>query len=293
MKVLIFGAKGALGQDLADAFGAAGHDVVGLDREELDVTVEDAVRRAVADARPSLVVNAAAWNDVDGAEDPARRHLAFAVNGRAPGVMAEAARDAGATFVHFSTDYVFAGDRPEGYREDDEPSPVSAYGESKLEGERAVRAAGGKSYVCRLSKLFGRPGSSPSAKPSFVNVMRRLAAERPELTIVDEEVGMPTYTKDIAEAVVRLVSGGYAAGVYHIVNEGPGVTWYGFAEEFLPMLGLRTPRRPVPSSAFPKPAKRPLHAKLLNTKFPPLRPRTEALRAFFAEYPPAAEKAEG
>lgn len=283
MKALIFGANGNLGQDLVRAFADAGHEPVGLGREGGDVTDVAATLARILDGKYDVIVNAAAYNNVDAAEDPSNRNLVFALNADAPRVMAEAARQAGATFVHFSTDYVFDGQKTEGYAEHDEPRPLSVYGESKLAGERAVAAAGGRAFIVRTSKLFGLPGSSRSAKPSFVAVMTNLAKTKPELSIVDEEVGMPTYTADLAEATVRLVTGNFDPGIYHLVNDGPGVTWYGFADEFFGIQGITTPRKPVPMSAFPRPAKRPLHAALRNTKFPPLRPRVEALKAFFAE----------
>jgi dTDP-4-dehydrorhamnose reductase len=285
MKVAVFGAKGNLGQDLVAAFEAAGHEVAAFDREDIDVTDGQALADRIASGGYGAVINSVAWNNVDGAEDAANRGAVFTLNVEVPRVMAEAAKAAGAAFVHYSTDYVFAGDKPEGYSESDEPRPISVYGQSKLQGEQAVAAAGGRWYVCRLSKIFGRPGASELSKPSFVSVMVRLAKTKPELTVVDEEVGSPSYTRDIAEATVKLVADGFPAGVYHLVNEGPGVTWYGFAEEFFGILGVKTPRKPVPSSMFPKPAKRPMLAKLVNTKFPPLRPRVEALKAFFDENP--------
>jgi dTDP-4-dehydrorhamnose reductase len=283
MKTLVIGARGNLGQDLVRVFRDAGHEVVGLDRQELDVADAGAVRSRIIDGGYDAVLNAVAWNNVDTAEDPANRDAVWALNETAPSVMAKAAEEAGAAFVHYSTDYVFSGDKPEGYVESDEPSAISAYGRSKADGERAVAEIGGRAYVCRLSKLFGRQGSSPSSKPSFVSIMTKLAATKPKLGIVDEEVGMPTYTLDIAQATERLIVGGFAPGIYHLINEGPGVTWYGFAEEFFGILGVTTPRKPVPSSLFPKPARRPKFAALRNTKFPPLRPRVEALKAFFAE----------
>ncbi|MDP3985486.1 MAG: sugar nucleotide-binding protein, partial [bacterium] len=229
--------------------------------------------------------NAVAWNNVDAAEDPAHHGVVWQLNAEVPRVMAEAAKEAGAAFVHYSTDYVFPGTKPEGYHETDVPQPISKYGESKLAGEYAVQKVGGQSYICRLSKLFGRPGSSPLAKPNFVNIMVKLAKTKPSLTIVDEEVGMPTYTKDIAVATMKLITDGFEPGIYHLVNEGPGVTWYGFAEEFFEILDSKTPRTPVPSSQFPKPAARPKHAALINTKFPLLRTRRAALVDFFKTYP--------
>ncbi|OIO52604.1 dTDP-4-dehydrorhamnose reductase [Candidatus Uhrbacteria bacterium CG_4_10_14_0_8_um_filter_58_22] len=285
MKVLILGARGNLGQDLVRAFGLAGHEMVGLDHDRLDVTDREAVRGHVSAGGYGAIVNAVAWNDVDGAEDPIKRELAWKLNVEVPGRLAELSREVGAAFVHYSSDFVFDGTKLEGYTEDDAPAPISVYGESKLAGEEAVRAAGGKWFVCRSSKLFGRPGSSPSSKPSFVNLMLKLAAERPKLTVVDEEVGSPTYTDDLAEATVRLVAGRYDPGVYHLVNSGTGVTWYGFVRELFGLLGVETPCDPVPASAFPRPARRPNFGQLLSTKFPPLRDRQAALQAFFAECP--------
>jgi len=148
-------------------------------------------------------------------------------------------RDSGAAFGHYSTDYVFAGDKPEGYKEDDTPALISVYDESKLAGEQAVASAGGRSYVCRLSKIFGRPGTSTIAKPSFVSAMVGFGQTKPSLTIDDEEVGSLTYTRDVAEATVRLLTEQFPPGINHLVNEGPGVTWYGFAEEFFDLLGIQ------------------------------------------------------
>jgi dTDP-4-dehydrorhamnose reductase len=283
MKMLVIGAKGNLGQDLVRAFVAAGHDVVGVDRETLDVTDTVAVRGMIIDGAYGAVVNATAWNNVDAAEDPANRAAVWALNADAPGVMAAAAKESGAAFVHYSTDYVFDGMKKEGYVEDDVPRPISVYGESKLAGERAVQDVGGKWYVCRTSKLFGAPGASASSKPSFVSIMLGLAKTKPELSIVDEEVGMPTYTRDLAKATVALLTKGFPSGIYHLVNDGSGVTWYGFAEEFFGMRGITTLRKPVLAAQFPKPAHRPKFAALRNTKFPLLRSRIDALRAFFEE----------
>ncbi|OGM00502.1 dTDP-4-dehydrorhamnose reductase [Candidatus Uhrbacteria bacterium RIFOXYC2_FULL_47_19] len=287
MKVLILGAHGNLGQDLVRAFGLAGHEVVGLNHEGLDVTDQEAVRSHVLAGEYGAIVNAVAWNDVDGAEDPIKRELAWKLNATTPGFLAGLAREVDATFVHYSSDFVFDGTKLEGYAEDDTPAPISVYGESKLAGERAVQEVGGKWYVCRSSKLFGRPGTSPSSKPSFVSLMLKLAAERSKLTVVDEEVGSPTYTTDLAEATVRLLSGGYEPGIYHLINEGAGVTWYGFIQEFFGLLGVETPCDPVPASAFPRPAQRPKFGQLNNTKFPLLRDRQTALQAFFTECPEA------
>jgi len=285
MKLLILGGHGNLGQDLVRVFGAAGHDVESTDKATLDVTDREAVRAQVLGGNYDVIINAVAWNDVDGAEDQANRALVWELNAAVPGRLATLAKEVGARFVHYSTDYVFAGTKPEGYNEDDAPAPISAYGESKLAGEVAVRAVGGDYFICRLSKLFGQPGSSPAAKPSFVSIMLKLAAERPELKIVDEEVGLPTYTADVAAATLQMLTENAVPGIYHLANDGPGVTWHEFAEEFFALLGVETPRQAVSSAEFPKPARRPAQAKLNNTKLPPLRARQAALRAFFADHP--------
>ena len=280
MKVLVTGGKGALGQDVAEVFAAHGHEVRALDRESLDITDAGAVMAFVNEHQPELIINCAAYNLVDKVEEAELYPLAYAINATGPHNLALAASSVGATLVHLSTDYVFAGDRPDGYAEDSQRAPVSKYGETKAQGEKFVEDVGGKYFIVRTSKLFGRPATSEAAKESFVSLMLRLAASKPELAIVDEEVGCPTYTLDLARGILELTTGNYAFGHYHLVNSGPGVTWYGFADEFFKLKGITTPRRPVSSKDFPKPAVRPKFAALKNTKFPPLRSRLEALKDF-------------
>lgn len=280
MQVLVTGGRGALGQDVADVFRAQGYDVVACDRESLDITNEAAVREFVTRLHPEIVINCAAYNAVDKAEDPEQYLLAHAVNARGPENLALAARDIDAVFVHLSTDAVFPGTKPEGYLESDDRQALCKYGETKLAGERAVEKVGGKYYLVRTARLFGKPGSSADAKESFVSMMLRLAATKPELAIVDEEVGCPTYTPDLAQGIYALVVEHYPYGAYHLVNSGAGVTWFAFAEEIFHLANVHAPRRPVPASAFPKPAARGRFTVLQNTKFPPLRSRTQALAAF-------------
>jgi dTDP-4-dehydrorhamnose reductase len=280
-KVLITGANGNLGQDLCEVFTLAGFEVVATDRSDLDITNQVEVKEKISTVRPDFIINAAAYNLVDKIEDPAVYPLALAVNVEGPKNLAEVAKYYGIPIVHFSTDYVFAGYKPEGYKEDDQPNPLSKYGQTKYLGELAVEQAGGQWYVCRLSKIFGRPGCGETTKPSFVSLMLKLAAEKPALKIVDEEIGCPSYTRDIAEATLRLIKENFPSGIYHFVNSGPGVTWYQFAEEIFSTLNIQTPRQPVSAEEFGvQPAKRPKFAALLNTKFPPLRSRAEALQDF-------------
>lgn len=271
-----------LGQDLAKVFAELGHEVTGTDRRTLDITNHAAVMDFVAGYRFEAIVNAAAYNFVDRVEDEQYFPLAYQINALGPKFLAEAASVNQIPFVHFSTDYVFAGNQPEGYREDDRPEPISKYGETKLAGENFVLATSGQNYVCRLSKIFGAPSQSEAGKESFVALMLRLAASQPSLKIVHEEVGCPSYTRDIAEVTGALLAAQHEPGIYHLVNEGGGVTWYEFAEEIFALADIKTPREPVPSSEFPRAAQCPKFAALHNTKLPPLRKRQEALADFLA-----------
>lgn len=280
MRILITGASGMLGKDLESHLKQSGHAVLGTDREVLDITDRDDVLFYTEIHKPEIIINAAAYNFVDKVEEDAIYPIALAINGQAPGYLAEAAKNVGAKFIHYSTDYVFPGEKPEGYREDDAIGPISRYGETKAAGEVAVQDVGGDFYICRLSKLFGRPGLSKESKESFVAIMLRLASTLPELKIVHEEVGSPTYTPDVARHTLDLLTSDLDSGIYHMVNDGDGVTWYEFAEEVFGLTDVSTPRKPVSSADFPKPAKRPRFAALLNTKLPKLRHRKDALKDF-------------
>lgn len=283
MRILITGAGGTLGGDLERVFSAAGHELILTDRDTLDITNRDAVAQFVREWKPEAIINSAAYNFVDNVEEDAHYPVAFAVNAHGPRNLAEAAKSSGIPFVHYSTDYVFAGDKPEGYAEDDETGPISKYGETKEAGEKFVQEVGGEYYICRLSKIFGEPGASDNSKESFVALMLRLAAKLPEMKIVHEEVGSPSYTRDIAESTLNMLLAKPETGIYHMVNEGSGVTWYEFAEEIFGFAGVETSRSPVPSAEFPKPAARPKFAALKNTKLPPLRARADALREFMKD----------
>lgn len=280
MKVLVTGAQGMLGQYIVEVFQAAGHQIIATDREQLDITQRNQVFEKVKMFRPDLIINTAAYNFVDKLEEAENFSLGHAINAAGPGNLAAAAKAIDAPFVHYSTDYVFKGDKKEGYTEDDQPNPISKYGLTKANGEKMVQAVGGRSYICRLSKIFGQPAAGENSKESFVALMLRLAKTQPELKIVDEEVGCPSYCLDIARATLILMQGAYEPGIYHLVNEGGGVTWYDFADEFFGLLNVSTPRRRVPSSEFPVPAPRPKFAEIKNTKLPKLRTRQEALRDF-------------
>ena len=272
MKIVILGAKGMLGSDLAKVF--ADFKPYLFDKDELDITDSKEVFKLLNDLKPDIVINAAAYTDVDGCET--NKELAMKVNGEAPGYLAEIAREIGAFFVHYSTDYVFSGDKKSGYREDDEPdSPVNFYGESKLAGEEAIKKAGGKYYIIRTSWLFGLNGKN------FVETMLRLAQEKEKLRVVNDQRGKPTFTIDLSQRTRYIVENKKDFGIYHVTNE-PATTWYEFASEILKQWdGERHPHFtgifPCASSEFPRPAKRPEYSILLNTKLPPMRSWQEAL----------------
>jgi len=252
MRWLITGAGGMLGRDLRAVLAAAGEpDVVAATRAELDIADPAAVRDAVAGI--DVVLNAAAWTDVDGAE--ADEPAATAVNGNAVRNLAEAA---GKRLIHLSTDYVFDGTASAPYPEETAPAPVNAYGRGKAIGEQAVLAAGG--YVVRTAWLYGEHG------PNFVRSMLRLAAERETVAVVDDQQGPPTWSYALARQVVALAgaaaAGRAAPGAYHGTAAG-STTWYGLARAVFAEAGLDPERvRPTTSDRFPRPARRPSYSVL-------------------------------
>jgi dTDP-4-dehydrorhamnose reductase len=275
MRILITGAAGMLGSDVDRVARRAGHETVSLPRTRLDITNVDQVRRVVETERPDVVVNCAAWTDVDGAESD--REGAIAVNGAAAGSLAAAARSAGAWTIHVSSDYVFDGEQRTPYVESDAVRPRSVYGESKLEGERAVAAAApGRHTIVRSSWLFGASG------PCFPATMLRLAGEHDELTVVDDQVGCPTYTGHLAQALVTLADAP-VPGVLHVAAAG-SVSWCGFAREILAAAGVEVPVRAITTDQFPRPATRPAYSVLRTERGAPELPDwREGLGAYMAE----------
>jgi dTDP-4-dehydrorhamnose reductase len=260
VKVLVTGAGGQLGRDLVDAF--ADHDVTGLSRAELDVTDEAAVALAVAGLRPDLVINAAADTDVDGCEsDPLRAHRANALG---PWWLARACAREGATLVTFSTDYVFGGVAPagpggvpRGFVEGDTVAPLSVYGRTKAAGEQLVREALPAHHIVRTAWVSGARGRN------FVRTMLRLADAGGPVRVVDDQVGSPTFTRDLAAAVRDLaVSGRY--GTVHLVNEG-SCSWFELAAAVFSLAGRDVDLAPQPSSAIDRPAPRPAWSVLDTT----------------------------
>jgi dTDP-4-dehydrorhamnose reductase len=252
MRVLVTGAGGMLGTDVVRTAQAENHEVVALPHAELDIRRAALVRRALERERPDAVINCAAWTDVDGAE--AHEEAATDLNGRAAGVLAAAAARVGASIVHPSTDYVFDGTARTPYLESHPTSPVNAYGRSKLAGEHAVAAANPRHYVVRTSWLFG------SAGRNFVETMLGLASSGGPVLVVRDQVGCPTYTGHLAEALVRLLDG-ESHGLHHIAGGGE-CSWFEFANEIFEQAGVETRAMSCTSDEFPRPAPRPAYSVL-------------------------------
>jgi dTDP-4-dehydrorhamnose reductase len=252
MKIVITGAAGMLGQDVVRAAHAANHEVVELAREELDIRRGRSVRQLLAKELPHAVINCAAWTDVDGAESD--EAAATELNGAAAGTLAAAAAEVGAAIVHPSTDYVFDGSGSRPYVESDPTSPVNAYGRSKLAGEHAVAAANPRHFVVRTSWLFGAGGRN------FVDTMLGLASDRGHVLVVRDQVGCPTYTGHLAEALVRLVDG-ESYGLHHIAGGGE-CSWYEFAGEIFEQAGVDCRALSCTSDEYPRPAPRPAYSVL-------------------------------
>lgn len=270
MRLLVTGAAGMLGRDVVAA--ASDHEVVARARAELDITDGDAVRAAIAAAAPDAIINCAAWTDVDGAET--HEAEATAVNGTGAGHLAAAAGDA--LLVHVSSDYVFDGLAREPYREDAQPDPQGAYGRSKLAGEHAVTQAGGRAAIVRASWLFGPHGRN------FVDTMRRLGAERDELSVVDDQVGCPTYTGHLAAALIEIAERGLT-GVLHVAGAGH-CSWFDLARATFEETGIAIRVRPQSTADAGRPAPRPAFSALQSTRSdaPVLPPWREGLRAHLA-----------
>ncbi|HEY3180964.1 MAG TPA: dTDP-4-dehydrorhamnose reductase [Casimicrobiaceae bacterium] len=259
--ILVTGARGQLGNELAAALGGLGR-VIALDRSALDLADGDSLVRTVRAIAPALIVNAAAYTAVDRAER--ERDVAFAVNSKAPALLAEEAKRRKALLIHYSTDYVFDGEQRTPYGEDATPNPLNVYGETKLAGERAISAVGASAVVFRTSWVYSLRGSN------FLLTIRRLASERDELRIVADQVGVPNWARSLAAATATLVGRGIPylaerAGLYNMSCSGH-TTWYEFARA---ITGECTKARivPITTAEYPTPARRPPYGVLDTEKF--------------------------
>ncbi|MEG4090256.1 dTDP-4-dehydrorhamnose reductase [Microcoleus sp. Pol12B4] len=275
MKILLAGGSGQLAQELQPILLFSG-EVIALDRTRLDLSQPESIRQAMAEIQPDLVVNAGAYTAVDKAES--EPELANAVNGIAPGIIAEECEKLGASLIHFSTDYVFDGSHGSAYLETDCTNPLGTYGKSKLAGEEAIRKAGNRHIIIRTAWVYGNGG-----KGNFVKTMLRLGKEREEIRVVTDQIGSPTWTGDLAQAISQIIPllGPESFGTYQYTNSGV-CSWYDFAiaifEEAAQLgLPLKVQRViPITTSEYPTPAKRPAFSVLSTVK----------ISALLGTYPP-------
>jgi dTDP-4-dehydrorhamnose reductase len=269
-RILIIGNAGQLGRELERSFAGFG-SVTGFDRESFDLADPDSTRALIHRVDPHVILNAAAYTAVDRAESEFA--AAEAINAIAPGVLADEARRRDALLVHYSTDYVFNGSKSSPWSEDDSPDPLNAYGVTKLAGERNVASSGAKYLTFRTSWVYGPHGNN------FLLTMLRLGRERDKLSIVDDQVGAPTTSIELANATRSIVEGVLAgqfgaanewAGLYHMTCGG-STSWFGFAEAIFARatqrLGQKAPQlAPIPTESYPTPARRPQNSLLSNEK---------------------------
>lgn len=263
MKILITGANGMLAKEVKDKF-SKGNKLILTDVAELDITDENAVITFVKKEEPELIINCAAFTAVDKAEEC--YELADKINGDGPTNLAKAAKIVGAKLVHISTDYVFGGslDLSENYKEDDEKSPVTVYGKTKLHGEQGIQENLDEYYIFRTAWLYGVGGNN------FVKIMTKLGKERDEINVVSDQHGSPTYAKDLTEMIYQAVENKIPYGVYHATNQGY-TTWYDFTKEILKEQGIECKVNPVTTEEYIKmmnivQAKRPYNSKLSKEK---------------------------
>lgn len=256
-RFLVLGARGMLGKDLVAECEARGLSVIGLDLPEIDVTNRGNCEDTILTLRPSVVINCAAYTNVNRAET--ERHLAFAVNGVGAGHVARACRAVEAYCVYLSTDYVFDGTKPDPYFEDDPPCAINTYGASKLAGEHRTMAEAHRWCVVRTSWLYGTGG------PNFVRAILAQAQRHGELRVVSDQVGAPTYTRDLAHALVDMALR-RMTGIYHLTNDG-FCSWYEFACAIVELAGLHGVQvHPISSEDYPTPARRPANSRLYDNR---------------------------
>ena len=270
MKILVTGCHGQVGQAISQHLHNLGEihaEIHALGRDQLDLTDLLAIRQVMQNLRPDMVINAAAYTAVDQAES--EEALAMRINAEAPGILAEEAKKIGASLIHYSTDYVFDGSKQGAWSEDDAVSPLSAYGRSKLAGEQAIAAVGIPHLILRTSWVYGLHGKN------FLLTMLRLAQSRESLSIVDDQIGAPTWSHTIAEATARIVKQCPTAeqitdqsGTYHLCATGH-TSWYGFAQAIFshPAVQKRPALQPITTAQYPTPACRPANSVMSTEKF--------------------------
>ena len=260
MKILITGINGQVGHALMQQL--TDHELIGITRKDYDLTNPDQIKQVIDNHQPELIINSAAYTKVDQAED--EPELAFIINRDTPKVMAEKAREYNIPFIHFSTDYVFDGEKELAYKEEDQTNPLSVYGQSKLAGEKAVQEVGGQNYILRTSWVYSNRGQN------FFLTMRRMSHEREEFKVVSDMTGAPTSSKFIAEQIKKMIPQLYEnnTGLYHLVPNG-SCSWFNFAKQIIditnPHFNIEN-LHAVKTSDYPSRIKRPSNSCLDNQK---------------------------
>lgn len=258
MKILIIGADGMLGSDLVKVL-SKNHEVIESLEKNLDIADKQSVEKFVLSNKPSLVINAAGYTDVDSAES--NRGKAFAINAEGPLNIALACKKSGSRLLHFSTDYIFDGTKDGPYTEEDEPNPINVYGASKLKGEQNIQSAFSDYIIVRTQWLYGKNGKN------FVDAILKLMREKSEVKVVNDQVGSPTYTLDLAKATKTTIEKNIPSGIYNVANRGY-CSWFEFAVEIAKLKNIRNVKIiPVASEEFPRPAKRPKNTRLKQGRF--------------------------
>jgi len=273
MKVLVTGAKGQLGYDVLRALEENNISHLGIDKDELDITIESDVSHFINEYKPTVIVHCAAYTAVDKAEED--KDLCYKINVLGTEYLAKAAKDINAKFVYISTDYVFDGEGSEYFTVNDQPNPVNYYGYTKYEGELSVKKLLTDYYIIRISWVFGVNGNN------FVKTMLRLAEIKDEITVVSDQIGSPTYTYDLSRAIIELIKTD-KYGIHHITNDDV-CSWNDFAKEIFRQSNKKTIVHPILSKDYPTKAKRPLNSRLEKNKFR-LRPWKEALAHFLSDF---------
>lgn len=266
--ILILGANGMLGSELTEML--SDYFPVAWGRQDCDLVNFDEIETKILELAPNFIINAAGYTAVDKAEEEAE--LANKINGEAVGVIAKAAHKIKAPLIHFSTDYIFDGNKNDGYHEDDEPGPVNAYGYSKYLGEKLIRQNTDRYYIFRLAWLFGKYGKN------FVDLMIAMGQELDELMVIDDQYGRPTYTRDVARLVKHFLENRPDYGIYHTANSGPKTTWYNLAKTALELKQIDVKIKPCTTEDYPLPAKRPKYSILNDNKLNQMPDWREALR---------------
>ena len=256
MKVLVTGAKGQLGTDLMNELAKRGIEGIGVDVQEMDITDAEACRRVIKNSGADAVIHCAAYTAVDAAEDNV--DLCRRINGEGTRNVAQACKEADVKLMYISTDYVFDGQGTRPWEPDDERHPLNVYGQTKYEGELAVEELSDKYFIVRIAWVFGVAGKN------FIKTMLRLGKERGAVSVVDDQIGSPTYTYDLARLLVDMIQTD-KYGRYHATNEGL-CSWYEFAKEIFRQAGMDVPVTPVSSDAFPAKATRPSNSRLSKEK---------------------------